>query len=80
MLWSCSISQHLRIQPFSHHVLYAFGEWNMGLVKPDWIWSEPIVLGCVHRAFVGEGGRWSQLWRRGLSRDRLSVHVSWRCL
>jgi hypothetical protein len=26
MLWSCRISQQRRIQPFSHHELYAFGE------------------------------------------------------
>jgi hypothetical protein len=47
ILWSCSISQHLRIQPFSHDVLYAFGEWNMGLVRPDCICREPMVSRSV---------------------------------
>jgi hypothetical protein len=44
-LWSCRISQHLRIQPFSHHMLYAFGD--MGFVRPDWICKEPNVASSV---------------------------------
>jgi hypothetical protein len=42
MMWSCMISQQRRIHPFSHE-LYAFGEWKMGLVRPDCICSEPMV-------------------------------------
>jgi hypothetical protein len=47
MLWSCRIFQHLCIQPLSHQALCAFGELNMGLVRPDYICREPMVTSRV---------------------------------
>jgi hypothetical protein len=68
MLWSFSISQHLRIQPFLHQVLYAFGEWNMGLVRPDWIYREPMVAKSVFETvpFSRMCPQSIRRWRRSL--------------